>query len=221
MSRGFDGFEIDDFRGSDSDPGRDAAWSSSSDWNKWTELHNIHREEERADRLDREGRDRSEGGRPPLPREDRVQAILSQRIRNQYTDRNKSLFIAGFRDSHAFRSWQISCRRQGDLADVCLQRGSVRVENDVESLVEQGLMKETAIADLEHSPTQVVTLTKEGHKLLISRQGSPSQPSYLPRTQETQEKLSTMRNSTGSITRSAMKLKAVAAESSESSSTMK
>ena len=43
MSRGFGGFEIDDFRGSDSGPDREVGRRSSSDWNKWTELHNIRR----------------------------------------------------------------------------------------------------------------------------------------------------------------------------------
>jgi hypothetical protein len=40
------------------------------------------------------------------------------------------------------------------------------MENDVESLARQGLAKVTSIADTEHNPTRVVTLTKEGHKLL-------------------------------------------------------
>ena len=79
MSRGFDGFEIDDFRDSDFGSGRDVSRSSSSDWNARTNLHNIHREEDRADRLDREERQRSRGERPPLAREERVQAILYQR----------------------------------------------------------------------------------------------------------------------------------------------
>lgn len=53
-----------------------------------------------------------------------------------------------------------------DLAEFAYYGDRARVENDVESLVRQGLMKETTIADPEHNPTQVVTLTKEGHKLL-------------------------------------------------------
>src|SRR5258708_40104026 len=81
MFRAFDGFEIDDFRGSDSGLDRDVSRSPSSDWSKWTDLRNIHREEERADGLDREGRDRSDRDRPPLAREERVQTILSQRVR--------------------------------------------------------------------------------------------------------------------------------------------
>ncbi len=49
MSRGFEGFEIDDFRDSDFDSGRDVGRGSTSDWNARTNLHNIHRDEERAD----------------------------------------------------------------------------------------------------------------------------------------------------------------------------
>jgi hypothetical protein len=40
------------------------------------------------------------------------------------------------------------------------------MENDVESLARQGLVKAASIADNEHNPTQVVILTKEGHKFL-------------------------------------------------------
>ena len=38
--------------------------------------------------------------------------------------------------------------------------------NDVGSLARQGLVKMTSIADAQHNPTQVVSLTKEGHKFL-------------------------------------------------------
>src|SRR5258708_16652395 len=81
MSRGFDGFEIDDFRGSDFDPDRDVSRNPSSDWNRWTELHNIHREEERADRVDRKAPDRSDKDRPPLPPQQRAQTTLPHHSR--------------------------------------------------------------------------------------------------------------------------------------------
>jgi hypothetical protein len=174
MSRGFDGFEIDDFRGSNSDSGRDIGRSSSSEWSKWTQLHNIHREEERADRLDREGRDRSERNRPPLAREDRVQEMLSQRTRTQYTDRNKTYSL---RDSEIHALSEVGKFRvvaAGDLAEFAYNGHRSRVENDIENLRRQGLMKETTIADPEHNPTQVVTLTKEGHKLLSRGKILPS-----------------------------------------------
>ncbi len=174
MSRGFDGFEIDDFRGSNSDSGREIGRSSSSEWSKWTELHSIHREEERADRLDREGPDRSNKDRPPRAREERVRTILSQRIRTRYTDRNKTYSL---RDSEIHTLSEVGKFRvvaTKDLAEFAYNGDRLRVENDVESLVRQGLMKVTTIADPEHSPTQVVTLTNEGHKLLSRGKILPS-----------------------------------------------
>jgi hypothetical protein len=45
MSRGFDEFEIDDFRGSDSYSGRDFGGASSSNWEKAAGLHRIHQRE--------------------------------------------------------------------------------------------------------------------------------------------------------------------------------
>ena len=78
MSRGFDGFEIDDFRDSDSGSRRDADRDRSSDWNNRLGLHNIHREEEQADKRDHEVWNRPGSERPSLPREERVEALLSQ-----------------------------------------------------------------------------------------------------------------------------------------------
>ena len=174
MSRGFDGFEIDDFRGSDFGPDRDVSRSPSADWSKWTELHNIHREEERADRLDRESTDRSNRDRPPLAREERVQAILSQRTRTQYADRNKSYSL---RDSEIHMLSEVGKFRVvtvRDLAEFAYYGDRARVENDVESLVRQAVLKETTIADPEHNPTQVVTLTMEGRKVLSRGKVLPS-----------------------------------------------
>ncbi len=174
MSRGFDGFELDDFRGSDLDPARDVSRSSSPDWTKWTELHNIHRQEGSADRLDRQSPDRSHRDRPPLAREERVQAFLSQRTRTRYMDRSKTYSL---RDSEIHTLSEVGKFRvvaTGDLAEFAYNGDRARVENDVESLVRQGLMKESTIADPEHSPTQVVTLTKDGHKLLSRGKILPS-----------------------------------------------
>jgi hypothetical protein len=166
MSRGFDGFEIDDFRGSGFGSGRDVSRGSSSDWNKRIDLHNIHREEDRADRLDREGRQRPDRERPPLAREARVQAILVQRTRTKYTDQDRNYSL---RDSEIHTLSEVGKFRvvaTADLAEFAYNGDRSRMENDVESLVRQGLMRGTGIADPEHNPTQVVTLTKEGHTLL-------------------------------------------------------
>jgi hypothetical protein len=52
------------------------------------------------------------------------------------------------------------------------------MEHDIENLSRQGLVKETTVADVDHDPTRVVTLTKEGHELL-------SRGKVLPREQAT------------------------------------
>lgn len=56
--------------------------------------------------------------------------------------------------------------RENDLAEFTYNRDRSRMENDVENLVRQGLAKVTTIADTDYNPAQVVTLTKEGHRLL-------------------------------------------------------
>ena len=166
MSRGFDGFEIDDFRGSDFGSGRDVGRGSSSDWNARTKLEDIHRKEDRADNLDREVRQRSSKECPALAREERVQAILSQRTRIKYADRDKDYSL---RDSEIHTLSEVGKFRvvaTNDLAEFAYNGDHTRMENDVESLARQGLAKVTSIADTEHNPIQVVTLTKEGHKSL-------------------------------------------------------
>jgi hypothetical protein len=55
MSRGFDNFHIDDFRGPDSGSERGMGGGSNSSWDKWRERQNMYREEERSDALARDG----------------------------------------------------------------------------------------------------------------------------------------------------------------------
>ena len=134
MSRGFDGFEIEDLRDSDSGSGRDVCRGSSSDWNARTNLHNIHREEDRADRLDREERQCSRGERPPLAREERVQATLSQRTRTKYADRDKDYSL---RDSEIHTLSEVGKFRvvaANDLAEFAYNGDRSHMENDLESL---------------------------------------------------------------------------------------
>ena len=166
MSRGFDGFEIDDFRESSWGKSRDFGRTSSSPWEVWERLQDIRRKEEQADRSSRESREHSGRERPALAREERVEAILSQRIRTKYTDRNKDYSL---RNSEIHTLGEVGKFRVvavQDLAEFAYNGDRGRAENDVENLENQGLVKQTAIADPEHNPTKVVTLTKEGRKLL-------------------------------------------------------
>jgi hypothetical protein len=127
----FDGFEIDDFRDSGFGSGRDVGRSSSSDWNARTNLHNIHREEDRADRLDREGRQRLRAERPPLAREECVRAILSQRARTKYADRDKDYSL---RDSEIHTLSEVGKFRVAatkDPAELAYNGDRARMESDV------------------------------------------------------------------------------------------
>jgi hypothetical protein len=176
MSRSFDGFDLDDFRGTDYDSERGVGGSSTSSWDKWRDLQKIYHEEERSDALSREGQQRSAREHPTLPREERVRDILEQRTRTTFTDRNRTYSL---RDSEIHAMAEVGKFRvvaKNDLAEFAYNGDRDRTENDVESLMRQGLVKVTIVADTEYNPRQVVTLTKEGHKFL-------SRGKVLPRSQ--------------------------------------
>ena len=166
MSRGFDWFELDDPHDSGFDSGREIGGSSSSNWSDWLARQNIRREEDRSDLLDREGRDRSGKERPLRPREERLETILTQRVRTRYFDRGKEYSL---RDSEIHLLSEVGKFRVvavNDLAELAYNSDRTRGENDIENLSHQGLVKRTGIADPDHNWTPVLTLTKEGHKLL-------------------------------------------------------
>ena len=172
MSRGFD---VDDFR--DSDSSRDVGRGSSSGWDSHNRLAEIHREEERTDQRNHEQRERSDKDRPPLPREDRVQAILAQRVRTKYADRNKTYSL---RDSEIHTLSEVgnfSVVATKDLAQFAYNGDGSRMENDVENLTRQGLVRHSGIPDAEYNSVSVVTLTKEGQKLLSRGKVVPSDQS--------------------------------------------
>jgi hypothetical protein len=141
MSRGFDSFEIDDFRGSDYGSERGIGGGTTSSWDKWRELQKIYREEERTDNLAREGQQRSGRERPPLPREERVREVLEQRTQTTYADRNETYSL---RDSEIHMLSEVGKFRvvaKSDLAEFAYDDDRSRMENDVENLVRQGLAK--------------------------------------------------------------------------------
>ena len=74
MSRGHDGLDFDDFRGSTGGFDRDESLGSSSGENSWMALQNIHQEEDRADYRDRISRERPALERPAVPREKRLRS---------------------------------------------------------------------------------------------------------------------------------------------------
>lgn len=175
MSRGFDGFEIDDFRDSGFESGRDVGRGSSSDWNVRTKLQDIHLKEDRADNLDREGRELSGKGRPPLAREERVQAILSQRSRTKYKDRDRSYSL---RDSEVHTLSEVGKFRvvaTNDLTQVAYNGDRSRMEHDVSNLVRQGLAVQRGTSVLKEDSRQVLTLTKRGQHLIRRQEFVPNE----------------------------------------------
>jgi hypothetical protein len=136
--------------------------------------------------------DRSGKERPLRPREERLETILAQRVRTRYFDRDKEYSL---RDSEIHLLSEVGKFRVvavNDLAELGYNSDRARVENDIENLSRQGLVKRTGIADPEHNLTPVVTLSKEGHKLL-SRGKVVSSSQAIYHGQKTQRGLSRRR----------------------------
>src|SRR6266566_1247565 len=86
VSRGFDGFEIDDFRdsgrerdsrASNREPSRGRGGSSATDRSTARKLERLREAERSLDLLNRRSQDRSNQTRPPLPREERQRSTVS------------------------------------------------------------------------------------------------------------------------------------------------
>ena len=76
-----------------------------------------------------------------MPREDRVQAILSQRVRTKYVDRDKTYSL---RDSEIHTLSEVGKFRvvaTKDLAQFAYNGDGSRMENDIENLARQGLVQ--------------------------------------------------------------------------------
>jgi len=129
-------------------------------------LQALHRDENQADLLDRQQQESGDRERLPLAREERVGEILSRRVRSTYTDRDKTYSL---RDSEIHVLSEVGKFRvvaTQDLAQFAYNGDRSQMESDVENLRRQGLVKETKLADMAHKLMPVVSLTKEGHRLL-------------------------------------------------------
>ena len=134
MSRGFDGFEIDDFRGPERDGNRSPESNSRAGWDTVRSLERIRGEEERADRRDQETRGAAGGNRPPLPREERVQLVLARTSRTNYVDRSRTYQL---RDSEMHALTEVGMFRvvaAHDLAQFAYNGDSSRMQNELANL---------------------------------------------------------------------------------------
>src|SRR6266478_3240583 len=133
MSRGFDSFDIDDFRGSDSGSERGMGGGSTSSWDKCRERQNLYREEERSDALARDGQQRF-GRERPSPRRARSRGRPAADTNHLYGQKQSVLT----RDSeiHSLSEVGKFCVvATKDLAEFAYNGDRDRLENDVEHLV--------------------------------------------------------------------------------------
>ncbi len=174
MSRGFDGFEIDDFRdsgwerdsrGSKREPSRGSSGISATDRSTAQKLERLRETEQSLDAFNRVSQERSNQTRPPLPREERQRSTLSSSRKAIYTDRDKSYSL---RDSEVHTLSEVGRFRVVDAADLAQFAYSgerSRMERDVHNLVSQGLVEQRGTSVMKQDSRQVLALTKRGQSL--------------------------------------------------------
>lgn len=141
MSRGFDGFEIDDFRDSgwerdsrcsDREPSRGRGGISATERSTAWKLERLREAERSLDILNRLSQDRSNQTRSALPREGQQRSTLSSPSRAIYTDRDRTYSL---RDSEVRTLSEVGRFRvvdTADLAQFAYSGDRSRMERDVQ-----------------------------------------------------------------------------------------
>jgi hypothetical protein len=177
MSRGFDGFEIDDFRdsqskselyhgGSESSRGRGN--SSQPEASVRIRLAKHRETEYLSDHLELQSRDRQEAA--PLSGDTRQADLLAQRERTEIRNRDRSYSL---RPSEIHALTEVGKFRVvavEDLAKHAYAGDRSRLDSDLRNLIHQRLVARRDTSVFKKESRQVLTLTKEG-KRLIRRHG--------------------------------------------------
>ncbi len=175
LSRGYDGPEIDDFRDSGwdrerespyrgSDRGRGHNWQTRA--NVRSKLQKAREVESRSDLPIAQSCERPESIRPTLSREDRQLAILKDCNRVEYTDRGRSYPL---RPSEIHTLAEVGKFRvvgREDLEKFAYAGDRSRMESDLRNLQRQGLVEHRGTSALKKESRQVLTLTKQGQRLI-------------------------------------------------------
>jgi hypothetical protein len=179
MSRGFDGFEIDDFRDSqwESEPSsrsressRGRGSSSPTDASVRIKLAKLRETEYQSDHFDSESRERPEAKPPSLPRDIRQADLLAQRERTQIPERDRNYSL---RPSEIYILTEVGKFRVvavEDIAKHAYAGDRSRLDSDLRNLIHQRLVERRQTNVLKNKSQQVLTLTKQG-KRLIRRHG--------------------------------------------------
>lgn len=183
MSRGFDGFELDDFRDSDWGPGSEnesytlksfgfgreigrGSGGSSSDPSARLRLQKLRDTESASDRgviPEQQGKDLN----PARAAEDfRQVSSLREISRVRYTDRDRSYSLRTSEIRTLAELGKFRVVSTEDLAQFAYAGDSERLRSDVRSLAEQGLVQRRGTSALKKESRQVLTLTKQGEHLI-------------------------------------------------------
>jgi hypothetical protein len=177
MSRGFDGFEIDDFRDSQSpseptsrsrESTRGRGSSSQIDASVRIKLAKLRETEYQSDHLDWQSRERQEA--KPFSPDTRQADLLAQRERAEIRNRDRSYSL---RPSEIHTLTEVGKFRVvsvEDLAKHAYAGDRPRLDSDLRNLIRQRLVAQRDTSVLKKKSQQVLTLSKEG-KRLIRRHG--------------------------------------------------
>src|SRR6266566_6101010 len=175
VSRGFDGFEIDDFRdfgwerdsrASEREPSRGRDGNSATERSTARKLEKLREAEHSLDIFNRLSQERSNQPRPPLPREEQQRSTLSSPKQAIYTDRDRTYSL---RDSEIHALSEVGKFRVVDtagLAQFAYSGERSRMERDVYNLVRQGLVEQRGTSALKQDSRQILALTKRGQHLI-------------------------------------------------------
>jgi hypothetical protein len=175
MSRGFDGFEIDDFRDpqwqselssrrEESVRGRGS--SSQPEASVRIKLAKLRETEYQSDHLDWQSRQHPEAKHPSLSRNTRQADVLAQRERTEIHNRDRSYSL---RPSEIHALTEVGKFRVvavEDLAKHAYAGDRSRQDSDLRNLIHQRLVARRDTSVLKKESRQVLTLTKEGQRLI-------------------------------------------------------
>jgi len=175
MSRGFDGFDINDFRdpqweseryglGRESSRGRGSG--SQSEAILRSKLEKLREAESIGDQVAAQSREHPVAGRSPLPRETKQAALLVERDRTIYRKRDRGYSL---RQSEIHTLTEVAKFRVvavEDLAKLAYSGDRSRMDNDLRALLHQGLVERRETSVLKKESRQVLTLTRQGERLV-------------------------------------------------------
>ncbi len=179
MSRGFDGFEIDDFRDSqwpsepsghrrESSQGRGSG--SQPEASVRIKLAKLRETEYQSDHLDSHSREVPSANPSSVSRDTRQADLLADRERTEILDRDR---IYSLRPSEIYTLTEVGKFRVvavEDLAKHAYAGDRPRLDSDLRNLIQQRLVERRDTSVLKKESQQVLTLSKEG-KRLIRRHG--------------------------------------------------